>query len=78
MEMGLFLLGSSWKNNQIIVNSTPIIIKTITKQGDGRASHLNLQVDVTSALDGAGKTSDIFNSNTSYRASYHESGCSEF
>ncbi len=62
---GTFLLGSSWKNNQIIVNSTPIIIKTITKQGDGRASHLNLQVDVTSALDGAGKTSDIFNSNTS-------------
>ncbi len=60
MEMGLSFLGSSWKNNQIIVNSTPIIIKTITKQGDGRASHLNLQVDVTSALDGAGKTSDIF------------------
>lgn len=65
---GTFVLGAVWDKNQIKVNTTPIIIKNIEPQA-GSASHLNLSVDVTNALDSAGKTSDIFNSNPKFALS---------
>lgn len=47
-----FVVGSSWntKNSAIEVNQTPLVFKNIVKQDDGSATHLNIDVDVSSVL----------------------------
>lgn len=47
-----FVVGSSWnaKNSAVEVNQTPLVFKNIVKQDDGSATHLNIDVDVSSVL----------------------------
>ena len=47
-----FVIGSSWnaKNSAIEVNQTPLVFKNIVKQDDGSATHLNIDVDISSVL----------------------------
>lgn len=47
-----FVVGSSWNetSGSIAVNQTPLVFKNIVKQDDGSATHLNIDVDVSSVL----------------------------